>query len=69
MTFTLADGTMVHRRISRCYLVLPLGEDYTPVILGEPGDQALLGVVTLEILGLVLNPFNRTLQPMRLMLA
>jgi len=25
--------------------------------------------VTLEILGLVLNPFNRTLQPMRLLLA
>jgi predicted aspartyl protease len=69
LTFTLADGTMVQRRISRCYLVLPLGEDYTPVILGEPGDQALLGVVTFEILGLVLNPFNRILQPIRLMLA
>ncbi len=36
---------------------------------GEPGDEALWGVVTLEELGLVLNPFNRTLQPMRLMLA
>ena len=68
-TFTLADGTMLRRRISTCYLMLPQGEDYTPVILGEPGDEALLGVVTLEILGLVLNPFNRTLQPMRMMLA
>jgi len=35
---------------------------------GEPGDEALLGVVTLEILGLVFNPFNRTLQPMRMLL-
>jgi hypothetical protein len=26
-----------------------------------------LGVVTLEILGLVLNPFTRTLQPMRML--
>jgi clan AA aspartic protease len=69
MTFTLADGTTVQRRISTCYLVLPQGEDYTPVILGEPGDEALLGVVTLEILGLVFNPFNRSLQPMRMMLA
>lgn len=69
MIFTLADGTTVQRRISRCYLMLPQGEDYTPVILGEPGDEALLGVVTLEILGLVFNPFNRTLQPMRAMLA
>ncbi len=69
MTFTLADGTKVERQISRCYLVLPQGEDYTPVILGEPGDEALLGVVTLEILGLVFHPFSRTLHPMRMMLA
>lgn len=68
-TFALADGTMVQRRISGCYLVLPQGETHSPVILGEPGDEALLGVVTLEELGLVLNPFNRTLHPMRLMLA
>jgi len=39
------------------------------VIFGEAGDEALLGVVTLEILGLVLRPFNRTLQPARLLLA
>jgi hypothetical protein len=39
------------------------------VILGEADDEALLGVVTLEILGFVLNPFNRTLQPARLLLA
>ena len=29
----------------------------------------MLGVVTLEILGLVLHPFNRTLQPARLLMA
>ena len=68
-TFTLADGTTVQRRISTCYLMLPQGQDHSPVILGEPGDEALLGVVTLEILGLLFNPFNRTLQPMRMMLA
>ena len=67
--FSLADGTTVARRISTCYLTLPQGKDYTPVILGEPGDEALLGVVTLEILGLVFNPFSRTLHPMRMMLA
>jgi len=38
-------------------------------VLGEPGDdQALLGVVTLENLGLVFNRFSRTLQPMRVLL-
>jgi clan AA aspartic protease len=69
MTFTLADGTHVERNISECYIVLPQGEGHTPVILGEPGDEALLGVVTLEELGLVLNPFQRSLQPARMMLA
>jgi clan AA aspartic protease len=68
MSFTLADGTTVDRKISECYISLPQGEGHTPVILGEPGDEALLGVVTLEILGLVLNPFKRTLQPMRMLL-
>jgi len=39
------------------------------VILGEAGDEALLGVVTLEMLGFVLHPFSRTIQPVRLLLA
>ncbi len=68
MGFSLADGTVVERQVSECYLVLPQGEGHTPVILGEPGDEGLLGVVTLEIFGLVLNPFTRSLQPMRMLL-
>jgi clan AA aspartic protease len=66
---TLPDGTTIERQVSESYISLPQGEGHTPVILGEPGDEALLGVVTLEILGLVLNPFTRTLQPMRMLLA
>ena len=69
VTFTLADGTSIERQVSECHLTLPEGEGHTPVILGEPGDQALLGVVTLEILGLILHPFKRTLEPMRMLLA
>jgi clan AA aspartic protease len=69
MTFTLADGTHVERDISECHIALPQGDGHTPVILGEPGDEALLGAVTLEMLGLVLDPFKRTLRPMRAMLA
>jgi clan AA aspartic protease len=68
MSFTLADGTTVDRAVSETYIVLPQGEAHTPVILGEQDDQALLGVVTLEILGLVFNPFDRTLNPMRMLL-
>ena len=69
MAFTLADGSVIERGISECHLAFPQGDGHSPVILGEVGDEALLGAVTLEILGLVLNPFNRTLQPMRAMLA
>ena len=68
VTFVLADGTTVERSVSEAYLILPHGEAHTPVILGEEGDEALLGAVTLEILGLVLNPFDRTLHPMRMLL-
>lgn len=68
MSSTLADGTPVNRSVSEVYIKLNQGEAHTPVILGEETDQALLGVVTLEILGLVFNPFDRTLQPMRMLL-
>ena len=68
-TFTLADGSMLTRKVSECYITLPQGEAHTPVILGEADDEALLGVVTLEILELVFDPFKRTLRPMRMLLA
>jgi clan AA aspartic protease len=69
MTFTLADGTEVKRAVSECHIAFPQGDGHTPVILGEPGDEPLLGAVTLEILGLVLDPFKRTLHVMQGMLA
>ena len=47
----------------------PLDVLPTAVVLGETEDEALLGAVTLETLGLMLNPLNRTLQPMRMVLA
>ncbi|HMJ25614.1 MAG TPA: retroviral-like aspartic protease family protein [Pyrinomonadaceae bacterium] len=69
LTFVLADGTQIERDVSESYIELPLGDGHTPVVLGEEGDQALLGVVTLEEMGLVFNPFQRSLQPARMMMA
>jgi len=40
-----------------------------PVIFGRRGDASLLGVVTLEALGLRLDPLRRRLRPLRLMIA
>ena len=66
----LVDSGAIERDVSECHIAFgALGDGHTPVVLGEPGDEALLGVVTLEILGLVLHPFNRTLQPARMLLA
>jgi clan AA aspartic protease len=69
MSFRLADGTRVERRLSECIIAPPHERRHTPVILGEPGDdQALLGVVALEKLGLMLNPFSRSLELMTMLL-
>ena len=63
--FTLADGTTIKRKISEIYFSYKGLHGTTPVILGEKGDEALMGALTLEILGLVLNPFKRELVSIR----
>ena len=65
--FTLADGSHVERNVSECHISLIQGEGHTPVILGEPDDASLLGVITLKQFGLVFNPFDRTLHHARLL--
>ncbi len=66
MEFILADGSVIKRKISEVLLELPgYGERHTPVVLGEEDDENLLGVVTLEIFGLILDPFKRELRPIR----
>ncbi len=69
MSFSLADGSSMMRRISECLFEFEDNESHTPVILGEGSDVALLGVVTLENMGLILNPFKRQLQPMKMVMA
>jgi predicted aspartyl protease len=66
MEFVLADGTVIRRAISEALLELPgYGKRHTPVVLGESEDENLLGIVTLEIFSLVLDPFRRELRPTR----
>ena len=70
VSFTLADGVTISRNVSECHIALAGQEGHSPVVLGEPDDdQALLGAVTLENLGLVLDPFKRRLRAMQLRLA
>lgn len=67
--FVLADGTAITRRVSECRFEIGGQAATSPVVLGEGDDGPLLGAVTLETLGMMLNPLNRELVPMRLMLA
>lgn len=69
MEFILADGTVIRRRVSEALIELRgYGERHTPVVLGESEDENLLGIVTLEIFGLVLDPFRRELRPARMLM-
>lgn len=69
LEFVLADGTPLRRHVSECVFELEGRRATSPVVLGEREDEALLGAVTLETLGLLLNPLTRKLQPMRMLLA
>ena len=62
--FYLANGDGIERRMGIAGFEY-LGEvTAAPVIFGEEGDSALMGVTTLEGFGFVLDPFRRELRPM-----
>ena len=66
--FSLADGTIIERAMGDCFYIFQDNFAAAPVIFGEADDMPILGALTLEALGLVLNPFTRTLHPMRLLM-
>ena len=65
----LADGTSIARQVSDCRFIFAGIAAPSPVILGVGDDVGLLGTVTLDTLGLILNPLRRTLSPMQMRLA
>jgi len=67
--FTLADGTTISRGVSECRVEIEGRGATSPVVLGYRDDGPLLGAVTLETLGLMVDPLTRRLLPMRHMLA
>jgi len=56
--FRLADGSTIER-----------DRGAAPVIFGEPGDATLLGAVSLESLGYVLDAIRRDLMPLPMVVA
>ena len=64
--FTLANGETIRRRLATATFEYQGRRGDSMVIVGKPGDDALLGATTLEGFGLVLDPFRRELRPMSL---
>ena len=64
--FILANGEAIQRRLATATFEYDGRRGDSMVIVGEPGDDPLLGATTLEGFGLVLDPFRRELRPMTL---
>ena len=67
-TFLLADGTEITRRIGDATFQIDDQRGASPVIFGERGDSTLLGSVSLESLGMILDPMKRVLRPLPMVL-
>jgi clan AA aspartic protease len=68
-SFLLADGREIKRPLGEALIRIKGDEGTSPVIFGEKGDSVLLGSVTLEVLGFMLDPFKRELRPLPMLLA
>lgn len=65
-TFTLADGRQVTWGVGHANVVIGDRQCASTVVFGEHAAPPLLGVVTLEELGLGLDPVRRELIPIPL---
>ncbi|MBI4022080.1 MAG: aspartyl protease, partial [Candidatus Andersenbacteria bacterium] len=66
--FTLANGATTARPVGDALFTYQGHQAASPVIFGQPKDSHLLGTVTLESLGFILDPLQRELRqlPMNL---
>ena len=67
--FTLADGSEITRKIGDVLFRLDGRQGAAPVIFGEKQDSILLGTVSLEALGMMLDPMKRELRPLPMLLS
>ena len=68
-TFLLANGQPVKRRIGEARVTFEGQSATCVVIFGQKGDSTLLGVTTLENLGLIFDPLRQKILSLSMMLA
>ena len=67
-SFMLAGGTTIKRRMGHALFRFNGHEGASPVFFGEKDDSLLLGTVSLEALGFILDPMKRELRPLPMLL-
>lgn len=67
-TFRLANGDSITRRMGEAYFEYAGRGRTSPIIFGQPTDSKLLGALALESLELILDPVNRQLKPLPMLL-
>ena len=68
-TFILADGSKISRQIGDVLFRFDGRQGASPVIFGQKDDSVLLGSVSLEALGLMIDPLKREVRELPMMLA
>jgi clan AA aspartic protease len=63
--FEMADGRVIERSVGEARFYFDGRKATSPVIFGEEGDAEVLGVVTLEAMGLEVDPVRKQVRPMR----
>ena len=66
--YQLANGEVITREKGYAIFRYNDHEGVSSVIFGESGDKTLLGVVTLEELGFMLDPVHHELRPLPMLL-
>jgi aspartyl protease family protein len=67
--FQLADGTLIERDCAQVAVRVDGSRLITVCVFGDAGSEPLLGAVTLEEMGLGVDPLNQRLVPVTLLLA
>lgn len=67
--FILADGSEIERERGDALFFFREKQGASPVVFGKKGDGVLLGAVTLESLGFIIDPIRRQIRSLPMVLA
>jgi len=66
--FKTADGRIIEREVGLAEVEIQGQSTHSVIVFGEPKDTQVLGVTTLEELGLQVDPVTGELKPLELLL-